>query len=161
MSLQKDAQPFINAQVNVGGQWKQFRAILDSGNDVTLMSQQTAQQLGISPQMAGGKAFKVQFGNTANDAHNFYQVSLPMKLAPHLRPFTAAVGVGQVRENLIGRKDAFQHHDILFKAGGKMQITQSQTNANTFSVQLGNNRERHAAQNANTQYTDVVPNNYL
>lgn len=153
-----DSQPFINAYVNVNGQWKTFRAILDSGNDITLMTTQTAQQLGITPQMASGR-FKVQFGESKNQGHDFYSVTLPMKLGSQLRPFQATIGVGPARENLIGRKDAFEHHAITF-AGGKINISQH-TNANSFNVDLGNNREMHSRQNAYSKYREVIPNNYI
>lgn len=153
------AQPFIQAFVQVGGQWRGFRAILDSGNDITLITTQTAQQLGLSPQMASGN-FKVQFGHSANEGHNFYMVKVPMKLGPHLQPFMASVGVGPARENLIGRQDAFEHHSITF-TGGQISITQSNPNNNTFTVGLGNNRAMHASQNAASKYRDTIPNNYI
>lgn len=161
MSQDKGAksQPFINAAVQVGGQWRQFRAILDSGNDITLITQQTAQQLGISPQMASGK-FKVQFGHSQNEGHDFYSVKIPMKLGAHLPPFQASVGVGPARENLIGRQDAFQHHDITFSKG-QVRITQSNPNNNTIAVDLGANRSMHARRHASTAYTDTLPNNYI
>lgn len=165
MSLQSvnsgnNSQPFIQASVQVGGQWRSFRAILDSGNDITLITPQTAAQLGINPQMASGN-FKVQFGESRNQGHNFYMVKIPMKLSPQLRAFTASVGVGPVRENLIGRQDAFQHHSITFNPGGKISITQPSPNANTFHVDLGNNREMHARQNQHSSYRDTVPNNFI
>ena len=153
-----DAQPKIQADVLVGNQWKQFTAILDSGNDITLISEATAAQLGISRRMARS-SFKVQFGNTANDTHNFFQVSLPMKFG-NMKPFQATIGVGKVRENLIGRKDAFEHHDILF-SGGKIKLFQSNPNSNTFGVDLGGNRQAHAKMNSGSRYRDTMPNNYI
>ena len=83
-----------------------------------------------------------------------------MKLAPNLPPFQASVGVGPARENLIGRQDAFQHHDITFSQG-QIRITQSNPNNNTIAVDLGANRSMHARQNANTRYRDTLPNNYI
>ena len=153
------AQPFIQAAIQVGGQWREFRAILDSGNDITLITQQTAAQLGLSPRMASG-SFKVQFGHQQNEGHNFYMVKVPMRLGPHLRPFMASVGVGPARENLIGRQDAFEHHSITF-TGGQISITQSNPNNNTFTVGLGNNRAMHAQYNAQSRYRDVLTNNYI
>ena len=154
----KNAQPFIQPSIQIGGQWRSFRAILDSGNDITLITPQTAAQLGLSPKMASGN-FKVQFGEQQNQGHNFYSVKVPMKLAPHLKAFMASVGVGPVRENLIGRQDAFQHHTITF-SGGKVGISQ-QPNANSFAVDLGNNRAMHARQNQHSLYQHTVPNNYI
>ena len=156
--MSANKQPKIQAHVQVGNQWRPFTAILDSGNDVTLISDATAAQLGINRGMARS-SFKVQFGNTANDAHNFYQVHLPMRFQG-MQPFQSTIGVGQVRENLIGRKDAFEHHDILFSQG-KIKIFQSHPNANTIGVDLGANRTAHAKMNSNSSYKDTVPNNYL
>jgi hypothetical protein len=153
------AQPHVTAHVQVGNQWRPFQAILDSGNDITLISQQTAAQLGIGKNMCTSN-FKVQFGHQQTQGHNFCQVKIPMRFG-NMKPFMASVGIGPVRENLIGRKDAFEHHTITFAPGGKIRLSQSNPNNNTFNIDLGGNREAHAQMNAGSRYTDTMPNNYL
>lgn len=151
-------QPRITAHVNVGGQWRPFSAILDSGNDITLIGPDTAAKLGISRRMARSN-FKVQFGQTANQAHNFYMVNIPMRFE-NLRPFMASIGVGPVRENLIGRKDAFEHHTIVFNRG-QIKMFQSGPNQNTFGVDLSNNRSIYESTQKSGGYRGLIPNNYI
>ena len=152
------AQPHITAHIQVGNQWKPYSAILDSGNDVNLISEATAQKLGLSKSMCTSR-FKVQFGQAANQGHDFCQMQVPMRFG-NMRPFMATVGIGPVRENLLGRKDVFEHHTITFDHG-KIRMSQSNPNNNTFNIDLGNNRVVHAGMNAGSRYTDVIPNNYI
>lgn len=153
-----EAQPRVTAHVQVNGQWRPFSAILDSGNDITLIGQDTASKLGITRRMARSN-FKVQFGQTANQAHNFYMVQIPMRFN-NMKPFMASVGVGPVRENLIGRKDAFEHHTIVFDKG-QIRMFQSSPNQNSFGIDLGNNRQVYDMANRGRGYQSVVPNNYV
>lgn len=136
-------QPLVTASVQINGQWKSYKGILDSGNDLNLITPQTAQQLGISPQM-GQKQFQVQFGETANQRHNFFMINVPMKFG-NLQPFQASIGVGPVRENLIGRKDVFEHHKIVFDQG-KVQMYQANPNQNSFGVNFPANNTRNFQQ---------------
>lgn len=125
-------QPRVTAQIQINGQWKSYNGIMDSGNDLNLITLQTAQQLGITPQMAKHN-FKVQFGESKTQGHNFYMIQTPMRFGG-LKPFMAKVGVGPVRENLIGRSDVFQNHDIVFPAGGGVKMYQSSPDKNTFGI---------------------------
>lgn len=158
-SKSSEAQPMIQVSIQVGNQWRPYTAILDSGNDVNLISDATAAKLGLSKRNCTSN-FKVQFGETANQGHNFCQMQIPMRFG-NMKPFMATVGVGPVRENLLGRKDVFEHHTITFSPGGKIRMSQSNPNQNTFNIDLGNNRPAHAQMNAGSRYTDVMPNNYI
>ena len=91
--------------LNANRQWVPIRAILDSGNDITILTTQTAQQLGlynpnvgetisISGIAGGGQEFKmfpnyIQFGNMKP-----IQVNMGFALRPESLPV-----------NLIGNKD--------------------------------------------------------
>lgn len=158
-SRSSSAQPKISVSIQVGNRWMPYDAILDSGNDVNLISEQTAAKIGLSKNMCISR-FKVQFGQTANQGHDFCQMQVPMRFG-NMRPFQATVGIGPVRENLLGRKDVFEHHTITFAPGGKIRMSQSNPNQNTFNIDLGNNREAHAQMNAKTGYQATVPNNYI
>ncbi len=91
------------------GQFHDVEFLLDTGNDVTLITEAQAQSIGLNYQ--SGKTFTVV--GVGGEPKTFYMVNVPMKIGTD-DPFTARVGVGDTPENLLGYQDIAPQYRIVY-----------------------------------------------
>jgi len=105
-----DERPFVN--VMMMGKDRQFHPVklmVDSGNDLTLISQQTAHELGYSTR--DGEPFHV--AGISQTAQDFSMINTMIRIGSY-PPIHIGVGIGDVKDNLLGRQDVYNHYDITF-----------------------------------------------
>jgi hypothetical protein len=90
------------------------RVLADSGSDITLLSRETGESIGFSPNMSNDKfgvggvgAGAVQFAKFAT----FIKIE---RLQPVRIDFGVAQQPGALRDNLLGREDVLDQYNITF-----------------------------------------------
>jgi hypothetical protein len=97
----------------------QIRGLLDTGNDITLLTRAASTELGFSKADTKG-VFKVK--GIAAAPLNFYMVKTGIKIGQST-PIQANVGLqldgstDALRDNLFGRKDILDNFDLYFSKG--------------------------------------------
>lgn len=104
-------RPYAN--IDVAG--KPVRFLVDTGNDLSLINHETAQYLGIDPSQIQ-QGFSVK--GISQQPQPFGMVNLPMTIAG--QTVTVPVGVGQIKDNLLGREGILDKYTISMSAN---QIT--------------------------------------
>lgn len=129
-------RPYID--VDLAG--KSTRFLYDLGNDVTLINHETADRLGLDWQNAPG-GFQVK--GIAPQPLPFKLMKLPLRIG-HTQPVTIPVGIGEIRDNLLGREGVWDRFDTHIS---RNKLTFSQHNGN------GNGIGMHIPVESNYGYT--------
>lgn len=93
-------------EVNLAG--KPTRMLWDSGNDITLINHDTADRLGI-PWRQLPDGFNVK-GVDPTSSVPFKTLNLPIQIGG-TNPITIPVGIGPIRDNLLGREGVLDRFD--------------------------------------------------
>jgi hypothetical protein len=136
-SFANSSRPYITVNIQgADGQFHPIRGILDSGNDVTLLTPGASSELGLSRSMASGN-FNVK--GIGAKPMVFYNVNLLVQIKG-TRPVRIRAGAqipsageDQLRDNLFGRKDILDNFDILFSKG-KIELHQHTAAGNTLPL---------------------------
>lgn len=97
--------------------------LMDTGNDITLMTKENARRLGIDPERDG-----VPFNVLGVSAGTIRPRLVRMVgQIGNLRPRVFRVGVGDVPENLTGYEDMSQYYNIAFKGRESVTISERDT----------------------------------
>jgi len=107
--------------------WVPVRLLADTGNDVTLLNEKTAQDLGLTtPEiLARAVPFKVQ--GIAAAPMDFMMIKRPVRMGGSTTPIEIKIGVGPLRENLLGREDVLDKFEMTFTKS-KLKLTQLRDN---------------------------------
>ncbi len=120
-------RPYID--VNLAG--KSTRFLYDLGNDVTLINHSTADRLGLDYRNAQG-GFKVK--GISNQPLDFKMMKLPLQIG-NTQPITIPVGVGDVRDNLLGREGVWDKFDTHISRD-KLTFSQHNSNGNGLGLNI-------------------------
>lgn len=108
-----DNRPYATVHIQArDGNYYPSQMLADSGNDITLINFQTARMLGLRPEE--GRHFQVE-GVVPGVKSDFYMYQLPIKIGM-FPPFYATVGVGEIQQNLLGRRDVFDKFNVTYTA---------------------------------------------
>ena len=95
------------------GQYSSVRALIDSGNDISIFTRATAEQLGYHVESIKER-FYVKGIN--GEAKEFAEVKTNIKICNQLHPIPATIGLAlendSLSDNLLGRKDVFDNGRI-------------------------------------------------
>ena len=125
-------RPHIMVDIlDANDRWVPVRLLADTGNDVTLLNQKTAEGLGLtSPEMlARSVAFKVQ--GIAAAPMDFMMIKRPVRMGGSTTPIEIKIGIGPLRENLLGREDVLDKFEMKFT---KSKLTLTQLRDNTIPL---------------------------
>ena len=106
-----------------GGMSSTVVTLLDSGNDITLMTKENARRLGIDPER-DGVPFNVLGVSAGTIRPRLIRI---VGQIGNLRPRVFRVGVGDVPENLTGYEDMSQYYNIAFKGRESVTISERDT----------------------------------
>lgn len=100
------------AEVNLNG--RPVRVLIDSGNDITLLPTEIADRIGINwRQLSDG--FNVK-GVDPNTSVPFKTTTIPLQIGND-PPIQIPVGIGELRDPLLGREGVLDRYDIQFSKG--------------------------------------------
>lgn len=98
---------------NKQGQMQEITALMDAGNDVTLLRNSTSRQLGYDPQNEPGEVFPV--GGITGGPQQFKKIVTLLQFG-NMTPIQAHIGLAyqekSLAEDLIGRQDIFDRYEI-------------------------------------------------
>lgn len=115
-----DGRPYATVFLqSVDGNYYPVRMLADSGNDVTLITHEAARMLGLRQEM--GQPFSVE-GVAPGVMTQFMLFQVPMRIGNY-QPFYATIGVGDVSQNLLGRRDVFSRFDVTYTADKQVVFT--------------------------------------
>lgn len=100
------------AEVLLAG--KPVRMLIDSGNDITLLPTEIADRIGI-PWRGLPDAFNVK-GVDPNTSVPFKTTTVPLQIGND-RPIMIPVGIGELRDPLLGREGLLDNYDVGFSKG--------------------------------------------
>jgi hypothetical protein len=120
-------RPYID--VSLAGKPTKF--LYDLGNDVTLINHETADRLGLDYRNAQG-GFKVK--GIAPEPLDFRMMKLPLQIG-NTRPITIPVGIGEIRDNLLGREGVWENFDTLISRD-KLTFSQHNSNGNGLGLNI-------------------------
>ena len=114
MPVSKGDRYFGNIDVMTpSGQYQQVRALIDSGNDISIFTRSTAERLGFHVESMKERFF---VRGINGEAKEFAQVSTKIKICNQLHPIPVTIGLAldndALSDNLIGRKDIFDNGKI-------------------------------------------------
>ena len=120
-SFTNGSRPYINIDVmGTDNTFHSIKGILDSGNDITLLTPSASSELGLTRNDATGQ-FNVK--GISSKPMIFYNVKLLMRVQNTKPVWIRAgaqipdVGEDPLRDNLFGRKDILDHFDIVMSKG--------------------------------------------
>ena len=120
-SFMNGGRPYINIDIQgADGQFHSVKGILDSGNDITLLTPQTSAELGLTGDQGQG-TFNVK--GIGAKPMVFTNVKLLMRVQDTEPVWIRsgaqipAAGDDALRDNLFGRKDILDHFDIVMSKG--------------------------------------------
>ena len=125
------ARPYILAGImGADKKFHQIKLLADSGNDVTLINDKSAAELGFdrAEVKQNSQPFKVQ--GIANDPLDFYMIKSQLRLKD-LEPVWIKIGIGPVRENLLGREDVLDNFTV---TTSKKQVIFTQLHSNQLGL---------------------------
>ena len=104
-------RPYVMVKIMGGdGKWHDVNMMLDSGNDITLLTKDTAKAIQMDPK-TDGDLFRVAGINGTPDM--FFMFTGQMQIGG-MSPISTKIGIGPLRDNLLGRNDIFKRYSILF-----------------------------------------------
>jgi len=95
-------------------QWHRIRVMVDTGNDITLINRETANSVGFVPER-DGRPFRV--AGISGSPTQFFMIDNVWMKVGETDPVQGRVGIGEVRENLLGREDIMNQFEITFTQG--------------------------------------------
>jgi Aspartyl protease len=109
-SFNPSQRPWIT--VGLMGDDRMFHPVklmVDSGNDLTLISRETAANIGLDPRR--GSSFQV--AGISQQGQEFKQLQTMLKIS-NFRPIPIHIGVGDIKDDLLGREDVYENFEIIF-----------------------------------------------
>lgn len=115
-----DDRPHINIMIgDSSGKMQSVTVLVDNGNDITLLTKTSAQQLGINPQQTGEK-FDVS--GITDLGQNFGKITNTVQIG-NLPPIQIRMGLAWedsgLAENLLGRLDIIENGPYILTLDGK------------------------------------------
>ncbi len=108
--------------MNASGQFQMVEFLLDTGNDVTLITEATADGLGL-PWRSGTPFHVVGVGGAPKQ---FFMVNRQIKIGND-DPITVKIGVGDTPENLLGYQDIAPQYRIVYDKNRQVLFQESQS----------------------------------
>jgi hypothetical protein len=128
VNLSGQGRPYVTLNIqSMDGTFKPIKAIFDSGNDITLINEDSARFLGLDhPEVLDDATpFKVQ--GIAKAPLDFFMVKRLVKIEG-MNPVWMKIGIGGLKENLLGREDLFDNFDVSLSKKA-IRFTQLHTNS--------------------------------
>ena len=101
----------VEIQNPVTGQFTPVPVLSDTGNDITLLTEDWAPQLGFSPEMATSELNVMGVGGSQRKA--FYAFEAIMRIG-ELRPIRTKIAFGPTPKNLLGRESAMGGYNVTY-----------------------------------------------
>ena len=95
--------------LNGQNQFQPIEFLFDTGNDITLITEATAQSLGLN--YMTGKTFTVM--GVGGEPKVFHEIDRPIKIGSD-DPITVKIGIGDTPENLLGYQDIAPQYRIVY-----------------------------------------------